>query len=708
MGFFDEWLVPIFGVAAAAATGGAAAPALAGTEAATAAATAAGTTGAVAEGATALNAANTANAINAANTGSQAANAAGMIDSATKATNLGAMDTLGAGLGQTANEALAAQVGSAGSGIMQAVPGVTSTGSGIMQAAPEIASGVPEVATAQTAATAPELAQQGIKEIGPNMGQVNPVTANPANYGNAVPGMPESAPFGSIYQTPAVTNAGFPDILGRSVGDFAVTPPVPSALERGFDKAMTWAGKNPIPAAMLASNVANTLFKPEVQAPKKKTSNMPKYSLSPNFQGTTDNPQPYKWGYAEGGIAALANGGMGNNQMYPQGMQDHTQYATPSQMPASAEVINSDYEPKTDPYSGNPVGFAEGGEVKRMAEGGMGGKGKGGSEGRQVYWDPEVGQYYYEENPGMAGLFSNSPMGMASMGGKGGGGKGGRTYIGGLDNGKGFNNKVTPNVYNSGYGETAAAPVSNVPMMQAIQNSQQQMNSAYDMLAQTSPNIAMMSGAPASAFQNAAANMAPPEMAPAVAETAAAAPATTSAAQGGIMGYYGGGIPGPGIDTGIVTEDDPDFAFTSPYQTAAGRLEKLYKKTHINQKPPAVAPSLGSIDLKPANMHKAAGGGIMGAAPSLGGYAAGGNPRLLKGPGDGMSDNIPAVIGGRQPARLADGEFVIPADVVSHLGNGSTDAGAKHLHTMMDNVRKARTGRKAQGKQINANKFIPR
>ena len=102
-----------------------------------------------------------------------------------------------------------------------------------------------------------------------------------------------------------------------------------------------------------------------------------------------------------------------------------------------------------------------------------------------------------------------------------------------------------------------------------------------------------------------------------------------------------------------------------------------------------------------------AAGGIAG-APNLGSYAAGGNPRLLKGPGDGMSDNIPATIGGHQPARLADGEFVVPADVVSHLGNGSTDAGANKLHNMMDNVRKARTGRKAQGKQIKADKFVPK
>jgi hypothetical protein len=116
----------------------------------------------------------------------------------------------------------------------------------------------------------------------------------------------------------------------------------------------------------------------------------------------------------------------------------------------------------------------------------------------------------------------------------------------------------------------------------------------------------------------------------------------------------------------------------------------------------------GAAQAQPENVQNAAGGGIMGAESSLGGYATGGAPRLLKGPGDGMSDNIPAVIANKQPARLADGEFVIPADVVSHLGNGSTGAGAKHLHTMMDKVRKARTGNPKQGKQINPNKFMPR
>ena len=104
----------------------------------------------------------------------------------------------------------------------------------------------------------------------------------------------------------------------------------------------------------------------------------------------------------------------------------------------------------------------------------------------------------------------------------------------------------------------------------------------------------------------------------------------------------------------------------------------------------------------------AAQGGLMSLAGGgmLGSYSDGG--RLLRGPGDGMSDHIPASIAGRQPARLADGEFVIPADVVSHLGNGSTEAGSRVLYDMMERIRKARTGNPKQGKQINPSKFMPK
>jgi len=96
-----------------------------------------------------------------------------------------------------------------------------------------------------------------------------------------------------------------------------------------------------------------------------------------------------------------------------------------------------------------------------------------------------------------------------------------------------------------------------------------------------------------------------------------------------------------------------------------------------------------------------AGGGIS----SLGGYSDGG--RLLKGPGDGVSDGIPATIAGKQPARLANGEFVVPARIVSELGNGSTDAGADRLYSMMDRVQKARRKTKNVAADTKAHKYLP-
>jgi hypothetical protein len=165
-------------------------------------------------------------------------------------------------------------------------------------------------------------------------------------------------------------------------------------------------------------------------------------------------------------------------------------------------------------------------------------------------------------------------------------------------------------------------------------------------------------------------------------------------------------------DVGIYYDLDPDTRYQDALNAAMIRQAKVNKRANM-QTPSMPRPTpMGQLNLAPATMKanpnapdvsNAAHGGIM----SLGGYADGGNPRLLKGPGDGMSDNIPATFANKQPARLADGEFVVPADVVSHLGNGSTDAGAKKLHDMMTNVRKARTGNPKQGKQINPNKFIP-
>ena len=97
-----------------------------------------------------------------------------------------------------------------------------------------------------------------------------------------------------------------------------------------------------------------------------------------------------------------------------------------------------------------------------------------------------------------------------------------------------------------------------------------------------------------------------------------------------------------------------------------------------------------------------------GGVSHLGDYSDGG--RLLKGPGDGVSDSIPATIADKRPARLADGEFVVPARIVSELGNGSTDAGARKLYAMMDRVQKARsktTGKSRMAVDSRADKALP-
>jgi len=100
-------------------------------------------------------------------------------------------------------------------------------------------------------------------------------------------------------------------------------------------------------------------------------------------------------------------------------------------------------------------------------------------------------------------------------------------------------------------------------------------------------------------------------------------------------------------------------------------------------------------------------GGLMaaGGQAHLGDYSDGGH--LLRGPGDGVSDSIPATIGGKQPARLATGEFVIPARIVSELGNGSTDAGAKRLYAMMDRIKAKRAKTKNIAADTKAYKYLP-
>ena len=154
------------------------------------------------------------------------------------------------------------------------------------------------------------------------------------------------------------------------------------------------------------------------------------------------------------------------------------------------------------------------------------------------------------------------------------------------------------------------------------------------------------------------------------------------------MGKGGGGSSAASVIP-TLTADRKQLPYSAPSRPGAGGVNYFSPNTYTKQ---AAAGGM---------MGYAGGGGIS----SLGSYSDGG--RLLKGPGDGVSDNIPATIAGKQPARLANGEFVVPARIVSELGNGSTDAGAKRLYEMMDRVQKARRKTKNVAADTKAHKYLP-
>lgn len=331
------------------------------------------------------------------------------------------------------------------------------------------------------------------------------------------------------------------------------------------------AGLNAItnaPGQFLKSNVKNIGMaaapliaglgtqQPSVSPMQPYTGPLSKYHLSPDFKAAEPvRPSPYyvarypnyvtnpysQTMMAAGGPIEMNPGGLAGadtRTMYPQSQQDHTQFATPTQMPTSAQIIQSGYEAKTDPYTGTETvaGFKSGG-IASFARGGD-----------------------------------------------------------------------------------------------------------FDYLP-SSPSI-------------------------------------------------------PSV--GIFHDTDVDTAKKDALTAALIKNKKAFAAANLKAGalPKTRLAGLGDISGQATEIEGAAAGG------SIGGYSDGG--RMLKGPGDGMSDSIPATISNKQPARLADGEFVVPADVVSHLGNGSTDAGAKRLYAMMDNVRKARTGRKKQAPAVKADKYLPK
>lgn len=543
------------------------------------------------------------------------------------------------------------------------------------------------------------------------------------------------------------------------------------------------------------------------------------------FDLANQSPAPPMGG--TGGIGALAG-----NSIYPLSRMDKTQYAVPSQLPTSAEVISSDYDPRTDAFTGMPQNhFARGGiaSVPRY-------DGEDGSQVETPSWNPESGQVKlqqfedprdpfspvkelvdysipkdqiktyipntdpYTGSPSDGGqliLKDGSTLGVDGLGVVHAATPGRNDYtlnkegyyqptgenlnwrgdanmltkkIGGVEvqvpglyhkggyqdqqgnlrvDENGVPVALAPNYLDSGFGKSGladAAPYivagtigagaglaalgggltyTGVPASQTLLGSLSAAGAtAAPTAASTLPTtggVTALDVGTADAISKVAAGAAGTPALPAGITSVAPVTSSTMLPGAAVLpaGAGGAGVVGgtAGMTTGqkllalsmaskamgggaggsssapmtTTTQSAPQQNIVSPTYNPAFTMPSMFN-----------APQAAPGAYYQPTIYRYAQGGVA----DLGGYAAGG--KLLKGPGDGMSDDIVANIAGKQPARLADGEFVVPADVVSHLGNGSTDAGAKHLYKMMDRIRQARTGNPKQGKRINPDKFLPK
>jgi hypothetical protein len=544
--------------------------------------------------------------------------------------------------------------------------GLTSAGSAAAQATADTATSAAANQAAQTAGqevatnAATNAATQGMDATGQDL--VKRLAMEQA--GDAVPRAMAAAPAptdigGNLTQA----GQGFKSLSGTAGRDAFM-----SGMADKAPYATPALGFSAINAAAPEQKVPGT------PGPDQYDKRLAGYKLSSDYKAyEAPRPNPYYsaqyQNYAAGGIT---------------GMPPQTNFANPS----AYEQGTSQYSVATDPYSGNIA--------QRMAEGGVTGGGE---------------------------MQLNVPI---SIGGGGGGLGGGGGGYGGYSSGAGYAPPGGPqggsagSLASLGRGAQQMQPPGAAPQAQGAQAQGAQMNMqdkaqfAQGMSAdvngftpiQTNQGTLLagqflqgLSGMPDQQESSKAMGAMPFNM-QAQSNNAYAEPQNIGMARGGLAYARGGHLSASASipDTGVYSDSDLTTRGEQALGASNAKLAQLYKRAGLKY---AAGPKGGIEKLGGGFSEYGASGGLS----HLGGYSDGG--RMLKGPGDGMSDDIPAMIGKKQPARLADGEFVVPADVVSHLGNGSTDAGAKKLYGMMDKIRKARTGKKAQGKQINPNKFLP-
>ena len=576
--------------------------------------------------------------------------------------------------------------------------------------------------------------------------------------------MPEGTQL-SAETTGQITNI---DQAGQALKSGMITPDQYSTLASQYSSAYAPAAAgNSFTAGLGSGNVMNYMGNhigqtasvaapllgaaltqtPTLQGGPAATSNTTGYGqplqrISPNFKGTfpTAPTQPYQakypnyvqnpynpyatpapTGMAAGGVAdsnspleGMAVGG--STGMFPQSQITSPQYATPTQMPAGAQAVAADYDTKTNPMTGEmlPQGMAGGGAVAFKTGDLVNKYDPQSYMGANNPYDPQSYIKHAEAPTASAADMSvvqdtdpdtrnldalsaaltrhakiNAAAKMPSSGIK----------------------SALPKAKTLGSDVASDSYMAQLAQLQKQQAAQQAPTQLPEVEAAQGGAIGMAAGGTTSqVYKPQYQNYQQTPFSPQAVQTPAQLQANTQA-------YMQQGVPTPTRGVGIPSTGytlDPSTMIGSPVykqqqdQLAAAQAQAQAAQDALNNyrltQAAANSNEAGATGGLPKDFmhHSFAAGGM----PSLGSYSDGGH--LLKGPGDGMSDSIPAQIGAKQPARLADGEFVVPADVVSHLGNGSTEAGAKHLYAMMDKIRKARTGRKKQAPEVSATKYLPK
>jgi hypothetical protein len=375
--------------------------------------------------------------------------------------------------------------------------------------------------------------------------------------------------------------------------------------------------------------------------------------FNPRYTPITQSESQNIYGYAGGGpVEEMSNANaIGANTGYPMADISKGAYATPYQTPISRNVLSDSADTGVNPMTGQ-MNFADGGVATAT---------------------PMPDQYSYDPLKQMFNKIESMPSdnqpAQPTQGGQ------------------------SPVMSDAAFAKQQSEGQKNLQAMQdgtMMSRIGDSLSEGLSFMAQNSPTMALINAITSSFSGGTGQGMSTPGLGGFSGGTAGLGFAPGTMGPSHAPGPSGGGGGGGGVGTGSGSGGGASAMGTGGHGMAA-----------TSGSAAAAAAAAG-----------AAKGGLMAAYANggshLGDYSDGG--RLLKGPGDGVSDSIPAMIGRKQPARLADGEFVVPARIVSELGNGSTEAGARKLYAMMDRVQKARgktVGKGRVAKNSRAERFLP-